>query len=313
MALNSDKPERWANDIELSVHQFDGWFLAHAPETFRQERQRATGLVREALRLTNNLRTVDAALLTSNPSLTLVLRHATAPPLARDRLMGITGVPRGLIKVLELGRVPKKSRRADIQGCLITLAETLTTLFDNGLLPWREQDREPTEGEIQIASFVIADRLCGASSDAIIRNAHQIRQRKIIENMLIRLSYREKAHPRDQPLNFMEPGTFAFSMNVASKAKVPVDVVIQPKQPTSNRTPLFVELKAAGDFTNVNKRRKEESDKFRNLRETYGSELRLILFLCGYFDQGYLKYEAEAGIDWVWEHRADDLLLLGLG
>jgi hypothetical protein len=31
------------------------------------------------------------------------------------------------------------------------------------------------------------------------------------------------------------------------------------------------------------------------------------LFLCGYFDSGYLGYEAAEGIDWVWEHRISDL------
>jgi len=34
-----------------------------------------------------------------------------------------------------------------------------------------------------------------------------------------------------------------------------------------------------------------------------------ILFLCGYFDSGYLGYEAAEGIDWVWEHRTNDLAL----
>lgn len=29
--------------------------------------------------------------------------------------------------------------------------------------------------------------------------------------------------------------------------------------------------------------------------------MRFILFLCGYFDSGYLGYEAAEGIDWVWE------------
>ncbi len=36
------------------------------------------------------------------------------------------------------------------------------------------------------------------------------------------------------------------------------------------------------------------------------------LFLCGYFDSGYLGYEAAEGIDWVWEHRIDDLAKFGL-
>jgi hypothetical protein len=48
------------------------------------------------------------------------------------------------------------------------------------------------------------------------------------------------------------------------------------------------------------------------LREEYGADTQLILFLCGYFNSGYLGYEAAEGLDWVWEHRIDDLLLLGL-
>ena len=36
------------------------------------------------------------------------------------------------------------------------------------------------------------------------------------------------------------------------------------------------------------------------------------LFLCGYFDSGYLGYEAAEGIDWVWEHRIEDFTEYGL-
>ena len=32
----------------------------------------------------------------------------------------------------------------------------------------------------------------------------------------------------------------------------------------------------------------------------------------GYFDSGYLGYEAAEGIDWVWEHRIDDFSEFGL-
>jgi len=37
-----------------------------------------------------------------------------------------------------------------------------------------------------------------------------------------------------------------------------------------------------------------------------------VLFLCGYFDSGYLGYEAAEWIDWIWEHRIEDLAQLGL-
>ena len=76
--------------------------------------------------------------------------------------------------------------------------------------------------------------------------------------------------------------------------------------------PIFLEAKSAGDFTNVNKRRKEEAIKMSQLRSTYGNRVKFNLFLCGYFDSGYLGYEAAEGIDWVWEHRIDDLAGFGL-
>jgi type II restriction enzyme len=85
-----------------------------------------------------------------------------------------------------------------------------------------------------------------------------------------------------------------------------------PKSARHRDLPLLIEAKSAGDFTNVNKRRKEEAKKVEQLRATYGNTVRYILFLCGYFDSGYLGYEAAEGIDWVWEHRKGDLELFGL-
>ena len=52
--------------------------------------------------------------------------------------------------------------------------------------------------------------------------------------------------------------------------------------------------------------------KMALLRANYGESVQFNLFLCGYFDSGYLGYEAAEGIDWVWEHRIDDLALFGL-
>ena len=69
---------------------------------------------------------------------------------------------------------------------------------------------------------------------------------------------------------------------------------------------------APGDFTNTNKRRKEEAIKIHQLQAAYSATVPFVLFLCGYFGSDYLGYEAAEGIDWVWEHRIDDLGKLGL-
>jgi hypothetical protein len=85
-----------------------------------------------------------------------------------------------------------------------------------------------------------------------------------------------------------------------------------PRKSKAGDFPIFFEAKSAGDFTNTNRRRKEEAAKMAQLRSTYGSKVRFNRFLCGYFDTGYLGYEAAEGIDWVWEHRIDDLALFGI-
>lgn len=127
-------------------------------------------------------------------------------------------------------------------------------------------------------------------------------------------------HP-GQIANFMElsPGSFVFNMNVPvrleggkTKVNIPIDVMIMPRKARPGDMPLLIEAKSAGDFTNTNKRRKEEAVKMAQLRANYGKKTRFILFLCGYFDSPYLGYEAAEGIDWVWEHRVNDLALLGL-
>jgi len=114
----------------------------------------------------------------------------------------------------------------------------------------------------------------------------------------------------------MEAGTYAFRMNLpvgtSVKVNIPIDVVIQPLKPAKHRLPILIEAKSAGDFTNTNKRRKEEATKIHQLKATYGEHVRFVLLLCGYFGTDYLGYEAAEGIDWVWEHRIDDLERLGL-
>lgn len=117
----------------------------------------------------------------------------------------------------------------------------------------------------------------------------------------------------------MPAGTFSFRMNVPVKLEggiravnIPVDAVIKPFGASKQELPIFIEAKSAGDFTNTNKRRKEEAVKMAQLRSNYGAKVRFNLFLCGYFDSGYLGYEASEGIDWVWEHRIDDLAAFGI-
>lgn len=117
----------------------------------------------------------------------------------------------------------------------------------------------------------------------------------------------------------MKAGTFAYHLNVSvsleggqTRINIPIDVAVMPRKKAKNGLPILIECKSAGDFTNTNKRRKEEAVKIAQLRANYGKDICFILFLCGYFDSGYLGYEAAEGLDWAWEHRIDDLAKFGL-
>ncbi len=65
----------------------------------------------------------------------------------------------------------------------------------------------------------------------------------------------------------MQPGTFSFRLNIpveledGRKVNIPIDTVIMPKDSKPGDFPLLIEAKSAGDFTNTNKRRKEERTK----------------------------------------------------
>ena len=320
MAVNRDKPDRWKADIEQSVDMYNNWFIRFAPEAYRTTRFQTTIDVRATLEATENLTDIDVELLRVNPSILPTLRMATCPPLAVDRLIGLAGVPANLVKVMEKdGKLPPRMSRQEMDSALGKVAAVIQKMADKDILVWLEWGDVPSEQERHRAATILADRLCGAVANPIIRNAQEKRQLDAIAAWLEKRGYANLPAGGQRSYDNMEPGTFSFRMNVPAEQEgtgrqvnIPVDAVIMPKAARLGDLPLLVEAKSAGDFTNVNKRRKEEAAKMSQLRQFCGEDVRYVLFLCGYFDSGYLGYEAAEGIDWVWEHRIEDLEEFGL-
>ncbi len=314
MPVNSDKPLGWKKDIARSVDLYNDWFIKFAPQAYRTARAEATVAVESALRLTTNLTDLSPSVLMQNPSVLPMLRMSTAPPIARDRLIGLSGVPASLVFSME---TRKRIPRGVVEVNLQKISATILKLCDRDIFPWLDSGSNPKRAEIHRAATIVADRLCGSVSDPIIRNAQERRQLSEIKKWLESrgYSYAGTGLTFDQ----LVPGTFAFRLNVPitledgiKRINIPIDAVVMPKRARAGHLPLLIEAKSAGDFTNTNKRRKEEAVKMSQLRRAYGSRVQFILFLCGYFDSGYLGYEAAEGIDWVWEHRIDDLKKFGL-
>lgn len=314
--INSNKPHLWKADIAASVDQFNQWFIRFAPEAFRSTRVKTTEHVKAALVATNDLRTLNPSSLKAHPGALPTLRMCTAPPLAVDRLIGLADASKNLVSRMEKGKLPTKMQDGVLDKELKKLCRILSLLLDRDIFPWLNNRHGPSDHERDRASTIVADRLCTAVANPIIRNAQEQRQLVMIGDYLDKRGYRKQAHPAGNPLSDMEPGTYSFRMNLAVgktlKVNIPVGVVIQPKKPRRDRLPVLIEAKSAGDFTNTNKRRKEEATKVRQLQATYGGDVQFVLFLCGYFGSDYLGYEAAEGIDWIWEHRIDDLAKLGL-
>ena len=320
MPVNLDKPQLWKADGLRSVDMYNDWFMRFAPVAFRTTRLQATKDVEAAIRVTDNLRNIRPAMLRLHPEILPTLRMSTCPPLAVDRLIGLSGVSPSLVKRMEdKQKLPHKMSAPLVDIELQKITTIVGKLADPDIFIWLGRAEAATEIEIHRAATIVADRLCGARANPIIRNAQEKRQLAEIKAWLVARGYRELPSGEGTRFNTMPAGTFSFRLNVPVKREgevesvnIPIDAVIMPKKAKAGQFPLFFEAKSAGDYTNTNKRRKEEATKMAQLRSTHGSDVRFNLFLCGYFDSGYLGYEAAEGIDWVWEHRIDDMAQFGV-
>lgn len=289
MAVNSGRPNRWKADIACSVDLYNDWFMHFAPQAYRDTRAETTAQVRKAFTCMANLTGISPTMLSDNPWVLPILRMVTAPPIARDRLIGLTGVSGSLVRNMEIHqRISPQMNGSKALANLARIAELIKRLIDKDLFPWLESGDQPSDEDVHRAAIIVADRLCGAEADPIIRNSQEARQLAAIQTWLEARGY-SKA---DQGVTFetIKPGTFAFRLIVpvqlegnGKQVNIPVDTVVMPLASRPGDLPLLIEAKSAGDYTNTNKRRKEEATKIVQLRRTYGNKVRFILFLCGYF------------------------------
>ena len=320
MHVNSNKPHLWKADIAKSVDMYNEWFMSFAPVAFRGTRTQTTKDVESALIGTKYLTEITPAVLRNCPEILPTLRMSTCPPLAVDRLIGLAGISASMVKRMENEKqLPVRMATADIDRELIKIGNIIEKMADPDIFVWLGRRKSPIKSEIHRAATIVADRLCGSVANPIIRNAQEKRQLSAIKVWLEDRGYSQVPSGNGTHFDSMQPGTFSFRMNVPVKlddglrsVNIPVDAVIMPIRSNALQLPVFFEAKSAGDFTNTNKRRKEEAAKMAQLRSAYGRNVRFNLFLCGYFDSGYLGYEAAEGIDWVWEHRMDDLTYFGI-
>src|SRR4030067_2259258 len=164
MKLNADKPHLWKADVERSIDFYNDWFLRFAPTTYRAQRKVRTKEVREAFELTDNLRTIAPEFLMQNPSVLPMLRMSTAPPVARDRLMGLSRTSKNWIDSMEgtdgkPSRIPPRIRKIDAHEALSRICDIIHELIDREPFPWLDRKDKTKADKLERATTVMADAL----------------------------------------------------------------------------------------------------------------------------------------------------------
>lgn len=218
MSINADKPLMWKADTRASVDQFNQWFMRFAPKAYRDTRKKTIESVEQGLKLTRDLTTVTPEVIKTNPGILPMLRMSTCPPLARDRLIGLADSTKNFVGCLEQGALPRLLSPELLEQHLAKITGILSQMLDVDIFPWLEEKRRPTKNERYRSSTIVADRLCGAVAEPIVRNAQEKRQLALIEKYLTERGYKPKTPHAATPLNQMEPGTFFFPAECSGKA-----------------------------------------------------------------------------------------------
>ena len=175
--VNLDKPQQWKADIVQSVDMYNDWFMKFAPQAFRTTRVQTTKDVEATLHATDNITNIQPVLMRKHPEILPTLRMSTCPPLAVDRLIGLAGVSNNLVKTMELQkRIPARMKAAEVDLQLAKIATIIEKLADPDIFMWLGRRAPPTEAEVHRAATIVADRLCGAVANPIIRNTQEKRQ-----------------------------------------------------------------------------------------------------------------------------------------
>ncbi len=208
MHVNLDKPHLWKKDIAKSVDMFNEWFMSFAPKTFRETRVKTSLHVKIALKITDNFSRIDPSILRNHPDILPVLRMGTCPPLAVDRLIGLSGVARNIVTRMEKQKkLPARLDTGLIDVELGRLGNVIRRMADPDIFTWLNRAVSPTETEVDRAATIISDRLCGAVANPIIRNAQEERQLSAIKNWLEIRRYREIQLEERNSISSMPPGT----------------------------------------------------------------------------------------------------------
>ena len=151
MAINRSNPDRWKEDIAQSVDLYNSWFMEFAPKAFRETRLSTVTRVEQALDATANLTVISSELLKKHPEVLPILRMSTCPPIARDRLIGLSGVSKTLVESMEESsnpRIPPRITAEKLEKDLERISNIIKKMADPDIFVWLNRDNSATPIEV---------------------------------------------------------------------------------------------------------------------------------------------------------------------
>ena len=308
-----------SKDIELSVSRYNEWYKSFAPKAYERAYQKAKQEVERLFDVTDNLTRLAAEIFIKDPSLLEILRHVASPPLAHDRLAGLVKLPPQIASALKKAKAGQNVRASLTQKAVKNIVDLVLAFSDRNIIPWIKKHpptTKPTAQERSRALHIIADRVTLGYVLSQLRSEQEAMMLRRLKDWLGNRGYYylDKKHlacSNKNTVSCLPPKTFTFQLQVKVRTssentvRIPIDVAVKP---VSSPQVVLVEAKAAGDFTNPNKRRKEDEARYRHLLAELGkNNFAYIMYLFGYFNQKYLDHLKAAEIPWVWEHNLDAL------
>lgn len=142
--------------------------MTGAPKAYRDARAKVLADVKSLFKYTNYMRDITPAVIKQNPAIVSTLRQATAPPLASDRLMGLTGSRKSLMMTLESGKLPVRMSETELDKQLQKICAVVEKLLDKKLFSWLNTNNLPTHQQIEVAAVVVGDRRANVLADRSI-------------------------------------------------------------------------------------------------------------------------------------------------
>lgn len=305
--MNANNPEAWEEDRKTAKAEIIDW-LSENSDTSQKRTELETDLDGK-LKKTSHFESIFQ-LLIAEPGLLQGLRALTRRDIGTSQIATFLGISTSTFEAIERGAKP-------MDPILTNLSSLLEKELDKSLAGWMIEKREPSSDEIVRAKIVAADRIIKRTASTELRYRHEPRQLDKLKIFLQSRNFEEidGAGIRN-PKTDIPIGKYAFRVNIEGKTidgvslNQNVDTLIMPHTSKRDSLPIFLEAKSMTDEVNPNKRQKEEAQKVDSVRRKWqvpGIHLNFILLLGGTVPRRYLEVEAGSGLDWIWEHRIEDL------